>query len=145
MARRFGELLDTLRKLARGVAPSAAYIDLPEEEANKLTWLANADRDMEEITASLAVDMGKAYAKGLMDLVLRRSRDPSHPWIMACEAYRDALADRLLTGGGDIRRRMRPLKPETIGRKGHARVGYDTGDLWRAVKGGRIVVRRGGS
>ena len=58
MARRFSELLDTLRKLARGVAPSAAYIDLPEEEANKLVWLADAGRDMEEITASLAVDMG---------------------------------------------------------------------------------------
>jgi hypothetical protein len=143
VAKPFAQLLDTLRRLARGVAPSSASIDLPDEEALKLQWLAAGGRDMEAMTVPLAREMGKAYARGLLDLATRKTRDTSHPWVMACEVYRDALAQRLLTGGGDIKRDLRPLRPSTIERKGHARIGYDTGDLWRAVKSGRIVVRRG--
>ena len=37
-----------------------------------------------------------------------------------------------------LRSPMRPLDPETVKRKKHARIGDDTGDLKRRMKGAKV-------
>jgi hypothetical protein len=65
------------------------------------------------------------------------------PWRDAAEAYRDRLATRLATSGGDVKAHMRKLKPVTVERKGHARIGVDSGTLLREVATAKVRVTRG--
>lgn len=133
-------LRSLLGLMAQATVPTVE-VSIDNLSASKLRWLRLGGRDFEKPTGDLLRAMGAAYAQGLMRLARGRSRDATLPWLLAAEVYRDALASRLATSGGDLRSQMTPLSPETIARKGHARIGVDTGALLRDVATATIRVK----
>lgn len=105
-------------------------LEVPQLSLDKLRWLQNSGRDFREVNEVLLSEMGEAFTQALFR-VMRGSADVGAPWRAAGEAYRDRVATRLATSGGDVRSKMKPLAPSTIKRKGHARIGVDTGALLR--------------
>ena len=94
--------------------------------------LFRSGRDFREVTNVMKQEVNDAFVDALR-LVARGKAKVSAPWKAAAEAYRDRLATRLATSGGDVRSRLRKLKPSTIKRKGHARIGVDSGLLLKQV------------
>lgn len=131
-------LRQALGLMARAQVPTVT-LGLPEEEANKLIWLVRGGRDVEKPNALMLREMGEAYATALLQVA--KGRAPvTAPWLAAAEAWRDRVATRLATSGGDIRAEMRPLTEEYARRKGFNRIGVNSGALLRAVIAARITV-----
>lgn len=107
-------------------------IELPTEELNKLRWLQNGGRDFREVNKKMLDRMGEAFSRALAK-VLAGKKPVTAPWEAAAREYIDVVAERLATGGGDVKGHMTPLKPETVERKGHSRIGIDTGALLKAM------------
>lgn len=128
-------------KKAIGRVPGAA-VELPSDALLKLKWLAKGGRDFREENNVMRKEVNGAFVAALKR-VLAGKAPVTTPWRDAAEAYRDRLATRLATSGGDVRSHMRKLKPETIERKGHARIGVDKGDLLREVATAKVRVTRG--
>jgi hypothetical protein len=118
-----------LARAAIGRVPGAG-LEVPQPSLDKLRWLQNSGRDFREVNEVLLDEMGAAFTQALFR-VMRKQADVGAPWRAAAEAYRDRVATRLATSGGDVRAHMKPLAPSTIRRKGHARIGVDTGALLR--------------
>lgn len=97
----------------------------------KLRWLERDGRDFRKITPKLKLGMERAFVKKLDDVLLGRASVDA-PAKAAVQVFVDTVAERLETSGGDVA--MRPLDPETAKRKGHDRIGDDSGDLKRRVK-----------
>lgn len=131
----------TLAKKAIGRVPGAA-VELPTDALNKLRWLAKGGRDFREENATMRKEVNGAFVAALRR-VLAGDAPVTLPWKDAAEAYRDRLAMRLATSGGDVKGHMRKLKADTIERKGHARIGVDRGDLLREVATAKVRVTRG--
>lgn len=115
-------------------------LKLPEKEAQKLTWLVKGGRDVEKPNGVMLREMGEAYATALLR-VAKGKAGPTAPWLAAAEAWRDRVATRLATSGGDVKAEMRPLTPEYVRRKGFNRIGVNTGALLRAVSIAKITIR----
>jgi hypothetical protein len=79
--------------------------------------------------------MERAFVKKLDDVLLGRASVDA-PAKAAVKVFVDTVAERLETGGGDVS--MKPLDPETVKRKGHDRIGDDSGDLKRRVKRAKV-------
>lgn len=136
----FARLRSILGLMARAATP-VVEVDITTESAEKLRWLRLGGRDFERPTGDVLRAMGKAYAAELAKMARGRVKDARKPWLAAAEVYRDAVASRLATSGGDLRSHMAALAPETIARKGHARIGVDTGALLKDVATADITVR----
>lgn len=130
-----------LAKEAIGRVPGAA-IQLSSDALDKLRWLANGGRDFREDNRTMKARVNGAFASALMDVIRGRAR-VSEPWRAAAEEYRDVLAERLASGGGDVKAHMRKLRPATIARKGHSRIGVDSGALLREVTKAPVKVTKG--
>lgn len=128
-------------KKAIGRVPGAA-VELPMDALNKLKWLAKGGRDFREENNVMRKEVNGAFVAALRK-VLAGKAPVTLPWRDAAEAYRDRLATRLATSGGDVRAHMKKLKADTIERKGHARIGVDKGDLLREVATAKVRVTRG--
>lgn len=126
---------------AIGHTPGAA-LQLPDEAADKLRWLQRQGRDVRAVTPELTRAMSEAFASAF-SRAWSGSAPWSTPWVAAVTAYRDHLSRRLLTGGDDVRSALRPLLAATTKRKGHGRVGYDTGSLQREVASATVIPTRG--
>lgn len=101
----------------------------------KLRWLERDGRDFRAVTPKLKKSMEVAFVKEL-DRVLLGQASVDAPITAAVKVFKDTVAERLETGGGDVA--MTPLKDSTVKRKGHARVGDATGDLKRKVKRAKV-------
>lgn len=128
-----------LALMAQAVVPQVQVAITPES-VNKLRWLERGGRDFQAVTAPLLHAMGAAYREGLLRLASGRSRDATLPWRQAAEVFRDTVVSRLATGGGDVKSRMTPLRPATIERKGHSRIGVDSRALIKDVTNAGITV-----
>jgi hypothetical protein len=136
--------LEKAAKLAReaiGRTPGVG-VELPSDALEKLKWLAHGGRDFREVNATLKREMQGAFTAALRK-VLAGKAGVSAPWKAAGEAYRDRLATRLATSGGDVKSHMKKLRPSTIERKGHARIGVDTGTLLRQVATAKVRTTKG--
>ena len=131
-----------LAQKAIGRVPGAA-VELTTDALDKLRWLANGGRDFREENATMRKEVNGAFTKALLR-VMKGKAPVTEPWKAAAQAYVDRLATRLATSGGDVRSKMRKLKPETVERKGHARIGVDTGTLLREVATAKVRVTRAG-
>lgn len=131
---------ERVKKLTGSLRKRDVAITLPEESVDKLSWLEGGGRDFTVVTSLLAREMAEAFARGL-DRIEGGAKDEELPWRLAAEAYVDRLATRLSTGGGDLKARMRKLKPETVKRKGFSKIGVDTGALLRSIVAARVVIR----
>lgn len=127
-------------KKAIGRVPGAA-VELPSDALLKLKWLAKGGRDFREENATMRKEVNGAFVAALRK-VLAGKAPVTLPWRDAAEAYRDRLATRLATSGGDVRSRLRKLKPATIRRKGHSRIGVDSGLLLKQVSTAATRVTR---
>jgi hypothetical protein len=116
-------------------------LELPQASLNKLRWMAGAKehRDFREVNDKLLGEMGRAFTAALR-LVMKGKADVTRPWLAAGEAYKDRIASRLAKSGDDIK--MKPLKPETIERKGSSQIGRDTGALYRDWKAAVVRLTR---
>jgi hypothetical protein len=130
-----------LAQKAIGRVPGAA-VEFTTDALDKLRWLANGGRDFREENKVMRDEVNGAFVKAL-HRVMKGKAPVTEPWRMAAEAYRDRLATRLATSGGDVKAHMKKLKASTIERKGHARIGVDTGDLLREVATTKVRVTRG--
>jgi hypothetical protein len=128
-------------KKAIGRVPGAA-VELPSDALLKLKWLAKGGRDFREENNVMRKEVNGAFVAALKR-VLAGKAPVTLPWRDAAEAYRDRLATRLATSGGDVKAHMRKLKPVTVERKGHARIGVDSGTLLREVATAKVRVTRG--
>jgi hypothetical protein len=135
----FTKLRSALSLMAQAATPEVV-VTITNLSADKLRWLRLGGRDFEVATGELLREMGTAYVKGLNDLARGRTRDARRPWQLAGEVFKDRVASRLATSGGDVRSRMTPLAPSTIARKGHARIGVDSGKLLTDVATAAVVV-----
>lgn len=129
-----------LAQKAIGRVPGAALV-LSSDALDKLRWLANGGRDFREDNRTMKDRVNGAFARGLLQ-VMKGKASVSEPWRLAAEEYRDVLATRLATSGGDVKGHMKRLKPATIERKGHARIGVDSGELLREVATAKVRVTR---
>jgi len=89
--------------------------------------------------------MVEAYAAGMAMLAKGTSADAMLPARMAGEAFKQEMITRLANGGGEVKGAMRPLAASTIARKGHSRIGYDTGSLFMAMTKARVLIKKKGS
>lgn len=131
-------------KLAReaiGRVPGAA-LDVPTEALNKLRWLERGGRDFRLANKAMQKRVNDAFLAKLK-LVMQGRAKVSDPWAAAAAEYQDVVAERLATGGGDAKGTMKPLKPETVERKGHGKIGFDTGELLRQWIKAKVRVTRG--
>ena len=128
-------------KAAIGRVPGAA-LDLPSDVLDKLRWLENSGRDFRAANAKMQKRVNDAFLAKLK-LVMQGRAKVSDPWEAAASEYQDVVAERLATGGGDMKGKMKPLKPATIARKGNAKIGFDTGELLRRWVGAKVRVTRG--
>lgn len=131
---------ERIKKLTGSLRKREVSIVLPEESIDKLGWLEAGGRNFTTVNALLAREEAEAFALGL-DKLERGAKDETIPWRLAAEAFLDRLATRLSTSGGDLKGRMRKLKPETVARKGFAKIGVDTGTLLRSIVAARVVIR----
>lgn len=129
-----------IARQAIGKTPGVG-LELDDFELAKLKWLAKGGRDFREVTPKMLNRMGEAFSRALARVIARKA-DPTAPWIAAAQTYVDIVSERLATGGGDVKSHMKPLKPETIERKGHARIGIDSGALLRAVATAKVRLTR---
>lgn len=130
---------DALAVLRKATSGARVYIETSQDAVNKLGWLEDGGRDFMAVNATMVKDMALAATKAAPRALF--SRDTSLIWRAAAEAFLERLKDRIGANGLDIRGKLRPLKPETVERKGHARVGIDTGELLKAILRARIVIR----
>lgn len=131
---------ERVKKLTGSLRQRVVSITLPEESIDKLGWLEGGGRKFTTVNTLLANAMAEAFAKGL-DHLAQGGKDEKEPWRLAAEEFIDRLATRLSTGGGDLKGRMRGLKPETIKRKGFSKIGVDTGALLRSVVAAKVVIK----
>lgn len=129
-----------LAMAAIGRVPGAAIV-LPNDALLKLRWLERGGRDFREVTNVMKAEVNDAFVDALRKVAAGKA-PVSAPWKAAAEAYRDRLATRLATSGGDVRNRLRKLKPSTIRRKGHSRIGVDSGLLLKQVSTAATRVTR---
>lgn len=115
-------------------------ITLPEESIDKLEWLEKGGRKFTTVNALLATQMAEAFAKGL-DHIANGSKDLKEPWELAAEAWLDRVRTRLSTGGGDLKSRMKALKPVTVKAKGFNKIGVDSGELLRSMVAAQVVIK----
>lgn len=130
---------ERVKKLTGSLRPRQVSITISDESADKLEWLKDGGRNFTTVNALLAREEAEAFARGL-DKLERGAKDETLPWKLAAEAFIDRLATRLSTGGGDLKGRMRPLKADTIKRKGFSKIGVDTGALLRDIVAARVVI-----
>lgn len=130
-----------LAQEAIGHTPGAA-VEMSTDALDKLRYLANGGRDFREVNRNMKSRVNGAFTKALLK-VMKGKAPVTEPWRMAAEEYRDVLAERLATSGGDVKSHMKKLKADTVERKGHARIGVDTGDLLREVATAKVRVTRG--
>ena len=123
-------------RAAIGKVPGVG-IELDDFELAKLKWLQKGGRDFREVTPKMLSRMSEAFTRALAK-VLKGKAAVTAPWEAAAAEYIDVVAERLATGGGDVKSHMKVLKPETIERKGHARIGLDSGALLRAVATAKV-------
>jgi hypothetical protein len=128
-----------LAKEAIGRVPTGG-LELPHEAVEKLRWLANGGREFREVNRTLKGDMQVAFTSALRD-VMKGKAKVTEPWRAAIEAYRDRIATRIALGGGDIKAHLKRLKPVTIKRKGHSKIGVDSGEMLRQVSAAKVKVR----
>ena len=131
---------ERLKKITGSLRPRKVSIVLPEESVDKLGWLEAGGRNFLVVNTLLAREEAEAFAKGL-DRLERGAKDETLPWLLAAQAFIDRVATRLSTSGGDLKGRMRRLKPETVKRKGFDKIGVDTGALLRSIVAARVVIR----
>ena len=129
-----------VQRLTGSLRKRTVELTLPQESIDKLGWLDDGGRRFTVVNALLAREMTEAFAEGL-DKIQGGAKDMTVPWRLAAEAWRDRIATRLATSGGDVRSRMRKLKPATIKRKGFDKIGVDTGALLRSIVAARVVIR----
>lgn len=123
------------------VQPHSMSLTLDPFSIDKLGWLKRDRRNFMTVSAIVAQDMTDAFALGLDRLASGRSKDQLLPWKLAGAAYQDDVAERLATGGGDMKGRMKKLSVPYIKRKGFSKIGVLTGALLRDVVAARVVVR----
>lgn len=111
----------------------------------KMGWLKGGGRDFEQLTPKLKAKMVEAYAAGMASLANGTSKDAMLPARMAGEAFKQEMITRLANGGGEVKGAMKPLAASTIARKGHSRIGYDTGGLFMAMTKARVLIKKKGS
>lgn len=137
--------IDVLRSrvqaLTGSLRPRAITMDLPQFSVDKLGWLKRDGRNFTVVTAAVAADMSDAFAEGLDKIASGRSKDLTLPWKLAGEAFQDDVAERLATGGGDVKGRMKKLSAPYVKHKGFAKIGVLTGALLRSVVAAKVVVK----
>lgn len=134
--RGLGEIVAHLKDAQTALAKArGAGWTVDDVALEKLRWLERDGRDFRKITPKLKLGMERAFVKKLDDVLLGRASVDA-PAKAAVQVFVDTLAERLETGGGDVA--MRPLDPETAKRKGHDRIGDDSGDLKRRVKRAKV-------
>lgn len=133
------EVRGALAALRLATKVPRVYIETTQEAADKLRWLEEGGRNFLAVNPTMVKDMALAATKAAPGALWRR--DWGLVWRAAAEAFLERLKDRLGANGLDIRGKLRPLKAETIERKGHARIGIDTGELLKAILRARIVIR----
>lgn len=117
---------------------TGARVDLPDEAARKLGYLAAGGRDVMAPTPVLTGEVVRAYEAGLA-----RVRDGASPGTAVVEAGRAVLRRlrlRVAQGGADLA--LAPLDPDTVRRKGSARLLVDSGGLLRALSAATVTPSR---
>ena len=132
-------LSDIVRHLEDGAKALAkakgAGWTIDDVALDKLRWLERDGRDFRAVTPKLKTKMETAFVKELDRVILGRASVDA-PAKAAVKVFVDTVAERLETGGGDVS--MRPLDPDTVRRKGHDRIGDDSGDLKRRVRRAKV-------
>ena len=127
-----GSIQASLERAARACRPPpGAGLVLDAESLLKLKWLERDGRDFRKVTPGLLRRMEVAFMREESRIITGEQPSEGAPWTAAVTEYRDVVAERLNTSGGDVE--VTPLAASTIKRKGNARVGYATGDLQRRV------------
>lgn len=142
MERRFPMAEDAVRmllRLATAMEPRGIRVTLPASASEKLGHLASGGRDLLAPSTTLDQEVAQAMDRGLQAVV--QGAAPDTPWQRAGEAVLRRLRLRVTQGGADLT--LRALDPATIRRKGHARVGYETGALLRDLSRARVTLQRG--
>lgn len=133
------DIRDSLGLMARALRIPKVEIALTESAADKLMWLKNDGRDFTRVNAKMAADMALAFVSGIWGMA-RGEGGATLPWRRAGMAYRERLMQRIFSGGGDVKGSLARLSRATIERKGHSRIGYDSGKLQRDIARSRVLV-----
>lgn len=134
-----------LKELESAVqATYAARLGLNTQESiDKLGWLKDSKRDFTKVTPELQEAAKRAVVQSIRDARGDISDVPKLVDKMAKaagEAVLEHICKRFQGGKRDVK--LRPLAKSTVKRKGHNRVGIDSGDLLRDILSGVVVLRR---
>lgn len=132
---------ERVKKLTGSARIRQVSVTMPEESIEKLDWLEKGGRKFTVMNRILTNELSDAFAKGL-DMIARGNGEPTEPWELMAEAWKDRIATRLATSGGDVKSRIKKLAPSTVKKKGkRARIGYDTGDLLKTIVEAGVVIK----
>lgn len=114
------------------------FITSEFETAKKLGWLEDADRDFLRVTPELIKTAEKAIQHGFDHL-------PQEFTDVHLQGILDKMGEKVLEHILKRFRRntefpMRPLAPDTIKRKGHSKIGIDSGDMFRDLLNSEVKV-----
>lgn len=123
--------------------PKIASVELyvsKQDSSDKLWYLERQERDFLKITKQnlkeIVETIASEYVKG--ELVSK----PEEAIRQAIEAgglkYKSIVINRFGSGIKDIP--LKPLTKEYIKKKGHSKIGYNTGNLYRDIKSAKIAV-----
>lgn len=135
----FDEVRAMLRRLRGALDLRGIRVDLPELAGERIAHLAAGGRDVTATSPVLEAEITQAFEDGIARV--RDGAPSGTPAALAGEALLRRLRLRVAQGGADLT--FRPLSPETVRRKGSGRLFVDSGELLRALSGGRVrAVRR---
>ncbi len=111
--------------------------------AEKLGYLAARDRDFLAVTPELEAAAAAAMSEAL-DALFAESLPLERAIPMLGEGVLEHIVGRFesTTDHGTTDVSMNPLRPSTIARKRHAKIGIDTGDLARSMADAQVTTRK---
>lgn len=131
-----------LQDLKTGLGTVTISINVSQESADKLHWLAEDDRDVTAPSEKTIERMLQAFINSIQSqgaLVDDTSKALEGVFQAVAYAYRDDVADRIKSGRKDVP--LRPLTREYVKQKGHSRIGYAGGNLYRDIAKAKVTVK----
>lgn len=132
------QFLDSLSKsFPKKVSISLA---ITQESADKLYYQERQERDfaaltqntIREMTQAFIVEYAKEFDKNLKGAVKEGLKQMGF-------VYKQSVLNRFGSGPKDIA--LRPLSQQYIKEKGTAKIGINTGDLYRDIKRSKVIIK----
>jgi hypothetical protein len=143
--------LKNLVAFVRGVSGTHSVVleNLPAIGAQKLLWLAEADRAFLTLQGDALQGTLRSYLRQALKTLDKKPGAVVDVWKVMGAGLKAAVLMRFRNKGHDARP-MRPLKPATIerkrrlGRDAPEHIGVDTGRLYRSLERARFVFLKTG-